>query len=103
MLYDYIDLPMSENGRAGDMKEVVRHSSADIELYELLKKPSSELLGVSTTAATALNELGIETIFDLGTSNLFASKLGSSYPSSICRAMGSSLLLCMLSLRDTSL
>jgi Na+-translocating ferredoxin:NAD+ oxidoreductase RnfE subunit len=59
--------------RVGDMKEVVRQSSIDVELYHLLKMPPSELLGVSTTAATALNELGIETIFDLSTSNLFAS------------------------------
>ena len=51
MSYDYIDLSMSENGRVGDLKEVVRHSSVDIELYELLRKPPSELLGVSTNSS----------------------------------------------------
>jgi hypothetical protein len=55
------------------MLESVRASSSELELHELLKKPTTELLGVSAAAAAVLANLGIKTIFDLGTSNLFAS------------------------------
>jgi hypothetical protein len=55
------------------LSNFMRVSSADLELHELLKKPCSELLGVSAAAADVLGKEGIKTIFDLGTSNLFAS------------------------------
>ncbi len=50
----------------------IRTTSAKLEMQELLKKPVSELLGVSALAANALKKIGISTIFDLGTSNVFA-------------------------------
>jgi hypothetical protein len=56
-----------------ELKELIRSSSATLELNELLKKSPKELLGVSPSAVVSLEELGIKTIFDLGTSNLFAS------------------------------
>jgi outer membrane protein OmpA-like peptidoglycan-associated protein len=54
------------------LKDLVRSSYAELELNELLKKPPSVLLGVSPTAGAALAKVGIKTVFDLGTSNLFA-------------------------------
>ena len=56
-----------------DLGELVRATSAGSESLELLKKSPSEILGVSAAAALALDKVGIRTIFDLGTSNLFAS------------------------------
>lgn len=53
--------------------DVVRASSAGLELQDVLKQSTSQLLGVSDGAATVLSKVGIKTIFDLGTSNLFAS------------------------------
>jgi hypothetical protein len=54
------------------LAESVRASSSDLDLHVLLRKSPSELLGVSETAAAALKKVGIGTIFDLGTSYLFA-------------------------------
>lgn len=48
----------------------VRSRSSSLELFELLKRPTHELLGVSLAAATVLADIGIVTIFDLATSNL---------------------------------
>jgi hypothetical protein len=55
--------------RFGDL---VRASSVHLSLRELLQQPVTELLGVDPDAGTALKALGIETVFDLGSSVLFA-------------------------------
>jgi hypothetical protein len=52
--------------------EFVRSTSAHLDVPELLKQPLTELLAVSPAAAAALAPLGIETVFDLGCSRLFA-------------------------------
>lgn len=51
----------------------VRGRSSTLELSELLNRPTSELLGVSSAAAAVLAEVGVATVFDLATSSLFAS------------------------------
>lgn len=43
-----------------------------LALDEILQKPTSALFGVSDAAATALKRVGVETVFDLGASWLFA-------------------------------
>jgi hypothetical protein len=50
----------------------VRSSSADLSLNQLLQQPVTELLGVGTEAGAALGSIGVETIFDLGSSSVFA-------------------------------
>jgi hypothetical protein len=52
--------------------EFVRSTSAHLDIPELLKQPVTELLAVAPAAATALAPFGINTIFDLGCSRLFA-------------------------------
>src|SRR5262245_56529361 len=65
-------LQLARRNPVFDIGEAVRGESAKGSLSEILKLPTKELLGVSEDAASALRELGIETIFDLGASNLFA-------------------------------
>lgn len=50
----------------------VRASSSNLSLRELLQQPVTELLGVGDDAGTALAAVGVNTIFDLGSSALFA-------------------------------
>jgi hypothetical protein len=45
--------------------ESVRSSSADLSPRELLEQPVTELLGVGQEAASALQSIDIQTIFDL--------------------------------------
>jgi hypothetical protein len=52
--------------------ESVRSSSANLSLRELLEQPVTELLGVGEEAATALQSIDVQTIFDLGSSATFA-------------------------------
>jgi hypothetical protein len=52
--------------------ESVRSSSADLSLRELLEQPVGELLGVGDDAATALSSIDVRSIFDLGSSAVFA-------------------------------
>jgi hypothetical protein len=52
--------------------EILRSDSAHLELQELVMKSTSVLLGVSDAARAALDALGIKTVFDLGSSWLFA-------------------------------
>ena len=52
--------------------ESVRSPSADLSLRELLEQPVTELLGVGQDAATAVQSIGVQTIFDLGSSATFA-------------------------------
>jgi hypothetical protein len=52
--------------------ESVRSSSANLSLRELLDQPVTELLGVGQEAATALQSIDVQTIFDLGSSTTFA-------------------------------
>jgi len=54
-----------------EIAELVRGSSSNLSLRELLKRRITDLLGVSPAAATSLQSVGIGTIFDLGTSHLF--------------------------------
>ena len=55
-----------------DAQEFVRSTSAHMDVSELLKQPLTELLAVGPAAASALAPLGVQTIFDLGCSRLFA-------------------------------
>ncbi|MBT2305007.1 DUF2272 domain-containing protein [Variovorax paradoxus] len=50
----------------------LRIEYAGLELHEILIRPTDVLLGVTANAANALKEVGIETVFDLGSSWLFA-------------------------------
>jgi hypothetical protein len=50
----------------------VRAAEAELELQELLRARPTALLGVSGGAADALDQVGIRTVFDLATSQLFA-------------------------------
>jgi hypothetical protein len=50
----------------------VRSGSAGLALDEALQEPVSALLGVTSRAAEALLKIGVETVFDLGSSWLFA-------------------------------
>lgn len=52
--------------------EFVRASSANLSAAELLQQPVTELIGVGNDAGTALAAIGIDTIFDLGSSSVFA-------------------------------
>ncbi|WP_157790211.1 hypothetical protein [Bradyrhizobium japonicum] len=52
--------------------ESVRSSSSNLSLRELLEQPVTELLGVGQDAAAALAGIGVNTIFDLGSSSVFA-------------------------------
>lgn len=52
--------------------DLVRESSRELSLRELLEQPVTELIGVSAAAASALSSLTIGSIFDLGTSSVFA-------------------------------
>lgn len=54
------------------LSQVVRGSSADLSLRELLVQPVTELLGVGAEAAQALHGIQVDTIFDLGSSGVFA-------------------------------
>ena len=54
------------------LNDVVRESSADLSLRELLVQPVTELLGVGSDAAKALHAIQVDTIFDLGSSAVFA-------------------------------
>ena len=61
-----------------DIEAVVRSGHASLDLQELLTKPPSVLLGVSDAAATALTAVGIKSVFDLGSSWLFANAVSAS-------------------------
>jgi hypothetical protein len=54
------------------LAESVRSTSASLSPRELLEQPVTELLGVGPEAATALQSIDIQTIFDLGSSATFA-------------------------------
>ena len=58
--------------------QYVRASSASLSLVDLLQRPVTELLGVGTDAGTALGQIGVETIFDLGSSAVFAAAAAAS-------------------------
>lgn len=55
-----------------DVAEHLKAGHSGLTLDEALQKPVSALLGVSDEAATALQRVGILSIFDLGSSWLFA-------------------------------
>ena len=55
-----------------DISSYLRSSHTGIKLQEVLQEPMGVLLGVSTAAENAVNEFGIKTVFDLGSSRLFA-------------------------------
>jgi hypothetical protein len=55
-----------------DISHYLRSDYAGMELYEILHQPLSALLGVDADAVNALKEIGIESVFDLGGSWLFA-------------------------------
>ena len=57
---------------ATSLAESLRSDVAGLELADALKEPVSKLLGVTEEAETALQALGIATIFDLGAASLFA-------------------------------
>ena len=55
-----------------DLSHYLRSDHAERELQDVLQQPTGVLLGVNTAAANALKDIGIESVFDLGTSWLFA-------------------------------
>ena len=50
----------------------LRSANTGLSILEALQLPTSALLGVDSSAAAALADVGIRTVFDLGTSALFA-------------------------------
>ncbi len=66
-------------------KQFVRSSSVNLSLREILQQPVTELQGVGTEAATALERIHVRTIFDLGSSAIFGQG------SAACSAADSSL------------
>lgn len=58
------------------IKQPLRAFSANVELTKLVKKPVADLLGVSRAKAKILRLFGIKTIFDLGSSDIFAFPTG---------------------------
>jgi hypothetical protein len=50
----------------------LRSDYAGLDLHDALRSPAEVLLGVSAAAATALQDVGVATVFDLGTSWVFA-------------------------------
>ena len=57
---------------ASRFSEYLRSDSTELELGDALRQPTTKLLGVSAAASTALEAIGISTVFDLGTASLFA-------------------------------
>jgi hypothetical protein len=55
-----------------NVAEHLRSSSAGLSLDEALQEPVTALLGVTDRAADALRRIGVATLFDLGSSWLFA-------------------------------
>ncbi|MFG0320173.1 MAG: hypothetical protein ACF8XB_23070, partial [Planctomycetota bacterium JB042] len=51
---------------------VLRSGGGSFDTTEILARPTRDLLGVSEAAARTLADLGIESVFDLGASHLFA-------------------------------
>ena len=54
-----------------DIYALVKTEHQGIPLSDLLRKPTTALLGVNTAAAGALKSFGVNTVFDLATSDLF--------------------------------
>ncbi|RJT32614.1 hypothetical protein D3227_26725 [Mesorhizobium waimense] len=52
--------------------DYLRSDISQLEHGDVLRQPTAKLLGVSGDAATALQAIGISTIFDLGAASLFA-------------------------------
>jgi hypothetical protein len=50
----------------------LRSADSELDLHEALTSPVAVLLGVTDAAGTALEAIGIKTVFDLGTSSVFA-------------------------------
>lgn len=57
---------------ANGFSDYLRSDSSELELRDALRQPTTKLLGVSAAAGTALQAIGITTIFDLGAASLFA-------------------------------
>jgi hypothetical protein len=64
-------------------REVVRSGSDHLELQDILKAKTSVLLGVTIAAEAALADIGIQTVFDLGTSWLFSNACAASNASRV--------------------
>ncbi|MFL6726681.1 MAG: hypothetical protein ACJ8FS_09235 [Sphingomicrobium sp.] len=54
------------------MSDYLRLGFSDLELHEVLQKPVSILLGVDEAAVQALETIGVKSVFDLGSSGVFA-------------------------------
>src|SRR4051812_14581424 len=54
------------------LAQQLRSSMSDVDLHAALQSPVSSMVGVSAAARDALEAIGIISIFDLGTSSLFA-------------------------------
>jgi hypothetical protein len=57
---------------ARGFSDYLRSDTAELELSDVLRQPTTKLLGVSADVGTALQAIGISTIFDLGAASLFA-------------------------------
>jgi hypothetical protein len=58
--------------RGLDPTEFLRQDHPDADLHEVLRGPVDALAGVSAEAVAALAQVGVESVFDLATSTLFA-------------------------------
>lgn len=57
---------------ASRFSDYLRSDIAALELSDVLRQPTTKLLGISADAGTALQAIGVFTIFDLGAASLFA-------------------------------
>ena len=55
-----------------EFSHYLRSTSSELSLREVLQQPVSALLGVSDDAVSALGGIGLKSVFDLGSSSLFA-------------------------------
>ena len=55
-----------------NLSEHLRLNSADLDINDALTQPVSVLLGVDDQTVAALDSIGVKTVFDLGSSRVFA-------------------------------
>ena len=55
-----------------EFSNYLESASSDLSLREVLREPVSALLGVSNDAVVALGKISVTTVFDLGSSSVFA-------------------------------
>lgn len=68
--------------------EFLRSGHEGLDMHDLLRSPLGVLIGVSDVAATELGKLGLKTVFDLGSSWLFANARAAAAPQDPATSVG---------------